>query len=357
MNELPFAPYEGPEPYIFVSYAHKNKDKVYPIIKQLHEMGYRLWYDEGIEAGDEWPATIHVHLRKASCMLLFLSPEAVASKWVKKEINVAVMRDIHIVGTFLTRTELPDAVEYQLSDVQMLFYERYADEKTYLAKLKRGLPEETKQAETKPAPRPVSKPVKRVLLVFDETFDLDRVKLCQFFNKQMPHIGFRLAKDIQLFTKYLAYPVDFSSLRNSISDANDNELAVVITDKPFINNYFFSTNHDVCLISFSDWKLLTNLSKNNGIAYFIADLLALGLDNGFRHDEITGCIYDFREDKRGIDTGMRQACFCPDCLRRLSGKLKTEEQKIIYADLKNLLNAVAAASKWNEDIIAQNASG
>jgi hypothetical protein len=53
---------------------------------------------------------------------------------------------------------------------------------------------------------------------------------------------------------------------------------------------------------------LTNLSKNNGLLYFIVDYLALILDEtNFRHYELTGCIYDFLANKTGIDDGMRQA--------------------------------------------------
>jgi len=136
---LPFAPYEGAEPYIFVSYAHANADRVYPIIGRLHGMGYRLWYDEGIEAGDEWPEVIGDHIMRAACMLLFLSPEAVKSKWVKKEIHAALTEEIKVVGTFLMETNLPSSLFLQLSDVQMLFY---ADE-AYWDRLTKGIPEDT----------------------------------------------------------------------------------------------------------------------------------------------------------------------------------------------------------------------
>lgn len=46
--------YKGENPYIFVSYAHKDKDIVYPVIEELQNRGYRIWYDEGIEASEEW---------------------------------------------------------------------------------------------------------------------------------------------------------------------------------------------------------------------------------------------------------------------------------------------------------------
>ena len=41
--------YEGNENYIFVSYAHKDSDRVIPIIEELDAAGFRIWYDSGIE--------------------------------------------------------------------------------------------------------------------------------------------------------------------------------------------------------------------------------------------------------------------------------------------------------------------
>ena len=48
-----FTAYEGGEPYIFISYAHKDTDRVMPILKALAAKGFRIWYDAGIEAGTE----------------------------------------------------------------------------------------------------------------------------------------------------------------------------------------------------------------------------------------------------------------------------------------------------------------
>ena len=38
-------PYEGTQPYIFVSYAHKNDAAVLEIIGTLQSRGFRVWYD------------------------------------------------------------------------------------------------------------------------------------------------------------------------------------------------------------------------------------------------------------------------------------------------------------------------
>lgn len=45
--------YEGSENYIFVSYAHKDTEEVFPIMESLRRRGYRLWYDDGIAPGSE----------------------------------------------------------------------------------------------------------------------------------------------------------------------------------------------------------------------------------------------------------------------------------------------------------------
>ena len=66
----PFDAYQGDEPYVFVSYAHKDAAMVYEEITRLHEAGCKIWYDEGIEASNEWPEEI------ANAALFLLSDEA-----------------------------------------------------------------------------------------------------------------------------------------------------------------------------------------------------------------------------------------------------------------------------------------
>ena len=71
--------YEGKEPYIFVSYAHKDSPAVFHIVEQLSARGYRIWYDEGIEPGSEWPEYIANHLLGAE---MVTSPTTFwARKW------------------------------------------------------------------------------------------------------------------------------------------------------------------------------------------------------------------------------------------------------------------------------------
>ena len=81
--------YEGDQPYIFVSYAHKDSEIVLPVIRQLFELKYRVWYDEGIRPGSEWPLNVEQHLQRAAAVLVFVSKHSILSINCKNEIAKA----------------------------------------------------------------------------------------------------------------------------------------------------------------------------------------------------------------------------------------------------------------------------
>ena len=84
-----FRPYEGERPYLFISYAHKQSEAVVDTIRILHEKGYRLWYDEGIPAGSDWPANIAQHMQGCEKVVFFLSERAMESPNCFSEIRTA----------------------------------------------------------------------------------------------------------------------------------------------------------------------------------------------------------------------------------------------------------------------------
>ena len=81
MNRF-FKPYEGKRPFLFISYAHALSEQVVETIRILHEGGVRLWYDEGIPAGSDWPKNIEQHMRGCAAVLFFLSASAAFSSSV-----------------------------------------------------------------------------------------------------------------------------------------------------------------------------------------------------------------------------------------------------------------------------------
>ena len=126
IETTPFTPYEGNEPYIFISYAHKDTARVLPILNALSAKGFRIWYDAGIEAGTEWPDYIAEHLEKASCFLAFLSESSLASKNCRQEINYAMDLDVSMMIVHLEPLTLTGGLRMRLGLVQAIFYHRHS---------------------------------------------------------------------------------------------------------------------------------------------------------------------------------------------------------------------------------------
>ena len=121
-------PYEGKENYIFVSYSHMDMDKVMPIIRQWTEDGYRVWYDDGISPGTEWPEVIAQHLNDCELFVSFLSNSYMDSFNCRREIDFAVRKRKSFLAVFLEETELSLGVEMQISTVQSVDYYRTTPE-------------------------------------------------------------------------------------------------------------------------------------------------------------------------------------------------------------------------------------
>jgi hypothetical protein len=143
-TQPPFRAYRGDEPYIFVSYSHQDRARVFEEIARLHRGGYRIWYDEGIHPGAAWADSIGDLLQKASFCLAFVSHASAASKNCEDEIFFAVDESIPWVLVHLEPTELRSGLRLRTARVQAIH--RYEmDERRYHRKLSEVLPAETRR--------------------------------------------------------------------------------------------------------------------------------------------------------------------------------------------------------------------
>lgn len=110
-------PYEGDRPYIFISYAHANAPAVMEVVQELSERGFRVWYDEGIEVGSEWPEYIAQHLAASGLMIAFLSNAYVRSDNCRKEMHYALTKRIPVVNVFLEETQMTPGMEMQTGNL------------------------------------------------------------------------------------------------------------------------------------------------------------------------------------------------------------------------------------------------
>ena len=167
MQRCALTPYEGKKPYIFVSYAHKDSALVFPILEELDRRGYRVWYDDGIVPGSEWPENIAQHLDGCSLTLAFISPNSIASANCRREVTFALSKRKAFLGIVLKPTEMSLGMEMQLSAQQCIMKYTYASEEGFYQKLCScpdmepclGQPKLAPAAEPTPAePAPVAPP-------------------------------------------------------------------------------------------------------------------------------------------------------------------------------------------------------
>ena len=154
MSQLPFKAYGGEEPFVFISYAHKDSEKVFPIIEQLHNKGYRVWYDEGIDPGSEWPEEIALHIKNATVIILFVSPNSMDSHNVRREVTFSIDLRKLMLSVYLQPTEMSAGMSLQLGLNQAIHYYTYQTDKEFFDKLLPSMPTETLGAPVQLATQP-----------------------------------------------------------------------------------------------------------------------------------------------------------------------------------------------------------
>ncbi len=129
------SPYKGDQPYIFISYAHKNSNEALSIIHTLQAQGYRVWYDEGIDPGTEWDENIAVHVEKCHFFIALLSDEYLESSNCKDELNYARDCEKERLLIYLSDVQLPAGMKMRLSRLQAIHKYRYSSQEGFWAKL------------------------------------------------------------------------------------------------------------------------------------------------------------------------------------------------------------------------------
>src|SRR5439155_2621151 len=103
---------------IFVSHSHKDNDFGFRLVQDLRRLigdDSAVWYDArgGLQGGDTWWDKIKEELKARPVFILILSPNALASSWVKDEIRIAWKlknspKGKLIIPIFYRKCNLPD---------------------------------------------------------------------------------------------------------------------------------------------------------------------------------------------------------------------------------------------------------
>ena len=131
-------PYEGEQKYIFFSYCHDDAAQVFPVIERLAVEGYRVWFDDGIHPGEDWPEVIARHMSCAAACIAAVSGPAAESHNCRNELSFALASNKPLLSIILEDFSMPLGMQLQLSSARYL--------------KKNGVPEEAFYGELLSAP-------------------------------------------------------------------------------------------------------------------------------------------------------------------------------------------------------------
>lgn len=125
-------------PYLFVCYAHDQRDLVVREIDWLREQGFEVWFDEAIEAGQRWSEDLALAIEGCAAMLFFMSPRSLSSRYCLDEIHFALECDRPIVPVEVEPSELTPGLRLSLGGTHRIFMHRMSAE-DFRSKLASGL--------------------------------------------------------------------------------------------------------------------------------------------------------------------------------------------------------------------------
>ena len=93
---------------VFLSYSREDKARVLDLAGRLRAAGVNLWIDQGsIDGAALWGESIVRALEGAKVLLLMVTPSAVNSHNVAKEVMLTSERKGHILPVHLEPTTIP----------------------------------------------------------------------------------------------------------------------------------------------------------------------------------------------------------------------------------------------------------
>lgn len=95
--------------HIFISYSFKDSQFAERLAKEFEKMGVQVFVGaQEIEAGDSIPQAIGDAINNCNYFIIIMSPDSVKSDWVKREIDIAIMRkNITIVPVLYKECVIP----------------------------------------------------------------------------------------------------------------------------------------------------------------------------------------------------------------------------------------------------------
>ena len=142
-KERESAPYEGDEPYIFLSCSQRDAGEAAEIIRGLQDRHFRVWFRQP-GPGEEWPALLADRIRRCACMIALVSESYISSKECRAELDFAFEHDRPRILVYLSDISLPDGMALLHDGARAICKKDYPQEDLFYAELSEA--EELKEA-------------------------------------------------------------------------------------------------------------------------------------------------------------------------------------------------------------------
>ncbi len=120
-GDVIFARSAAERPFLFVSYARADSERVYPMIEALQQKGVSVWLDRSLTTGNDWVSELEARLIRCRAVMAFISTSFVASKHCGRELRVADALNRSIIPVVLQDAELfGSGLGFILSNIQRI---------------------------------------------------------------------------------------------------------------------------------------------------------------------------------------------------------------------------------------------
>ncbi len=107
------------QPYVFVSYASADRERIMPLVGAMERAGVAVWIDrEGIHGGANYAAEIDDAIERCAAFVLMASAAALASRNVKQELALGWRYERPYLPLLLEAVAIPKEVRYWLEASQ-----------------------------------------------------------------------------------------------------------------------------------------------------------------------------------------------------------------------------------------------
>jgi hypothetical protein len=109
--------------YVFISYAHADREYGLRLIDLLSESGVRAWWDKGIEAGTVWDEELERRIRDAGAVVVCLTASYEQSRYCTRELKFADLKGKRILPIASNPWTWGEGLQLMFQELQVSVFE------------------------------------------------------------------------------------------------------------------------------------------------------------------------------------------------------------------------------------------